>query len=325
MLARMMGFASLALGFALSGCGGSSGAGTPAVSPPPTPTVSSLGTSGLRGTAKWAARAARSDPSPGSVAQSSNIDSTGATADRIDVEFNNDIFRLTQVAGEGWEIGTGNAEPWDEGPENAIGFVRQEDDGRRFLIAYTIAPEGGGTDWLAAGIWAFVPNSEQSDDYEFGAFADGVSFLGENLQALTGDATYTGEAVGVYYSQLPNDGEASPFGADVNLTASFGDANVLGSISGTISGVETESGSPLGATLTLGTALIGDSDSGFFTGNTSMTFGGRSYGGRWGGQFFGSSATDTPSFVAGTFGATTGEGGATGSLVGAFGAERVAQ
>lgn len=128
----------------------------------------------------------------------------------------------------------------------------------------------------------------------------------------------------MYYSQLPNDdGEASPFGADVNLTASFGDANVLGSISGTISGVETERGSPLDARLTLGVAEIGASN--FFTGETSMTFEGRSYGGQWGGQFFGSSATDAPSFVAGTFGATTGGDSATGSLVGAFGAERVAQ
>ena len=332
MLARMMGFASLALGFALSGCGGSSGTGTPAVSSPPTPTVSSprsLPEDGLKMTAASAAMAARSIPSPGSVTQSSNIDSnTGATADRVSVAYSNDTFRFTQEAGERWEIGTGNAEPWDEGlgAQDVIGLVRQEDDGQRILIAYTRAPEGGGTDWLAAGIWAFVPNSEQADDYEFGAFADGVSFPQASLQALIGDATYTGQAVGVYYAQSPNDdGEASPFGADVDLTANFGGTGDLGSISGTISGVETESGSPLDATLTPGTASIGDSDSGFFTGNTSMTFGGRSYDGEWGGQFFGSSATDTPSFVAGTFGATTGEGGATGSLVGAFGAERVAQ
>ena len=141
MLARMMGFASLAVGLALSGCGGSSGTGTPKVSSPP-----SLNDVDLKMTARPAARAAMSKPSPGSVTQSSNIDSTGATADRVDVEFNNDIFRLTQVAGERWEISTGNAESLDEelGTQDVVGLVSQEENGQRILIAYTRAPEGGG-------------------------------------------------------------------------------------------------------------------------------------------------------------------------------------
>ena len=141
MLARMMGFASLALGLALSGCGGSSGTGTPKVFSPP-----SLNDVDLKMTARPAARAAMSKPSPGSVTQSSNIDSnTGATTDRVRVEFNNDTFRVMQEVGETWEIRTGNAEPLDEelGAQDVVGLVSQEENGQRILIAYTRAPEGG--------------------------------------------------------------------------------------------------------------------------------------------------------------------------------------
>ena len=120
-----------------------------------------------------------------------------------------------------------------------------------------------------------------------------------------------------------NEGEAGPFTAAVALEANFGDTEALGSISGTVSGVETE-GSSLDATVTLESASTGGSNGGFFTGNTAMAFDGRTYAGRWGGQFFddGAAPTDAPASVAGTFGATTSENGGTGSLVGAFGAER---
>ena len=129
----------------------------------------------------------------------------------------------------------------------------------------------------------------------------------------------------MYYSFSANEGEAGPFTAAVALTANFGDAEALGSISGTVSDVETEGGSSIDTTLALESASIGDSDAGFFTGSTSMTFDGRAYAGRWGGQFFddGADPTAHPTSVAGTFGATTSdEAGGTGSLVGAFGAER---
>ena len=174
---------------------------------------------------------------------------------------------------------------------------------------------------MTAGIRAFVPNSEVPSDYEFGAFADGGdAFARENLQAPTGAATYTGRSIGVSY--VKDRGEAGPFGANVALTASFGNAEEPGSISGTVSDIVTRSGS-LAATLNPGSASIGSSDSGFFTGGTGLTFEGRTYAGRRGGQFFGNvTSTDAPSSVARTFGAATSEGTGSGSLVGAFGAER---
>ena len=324
MFTRLAGAASLAaaaaLPLVLSACG-SSGSGQ----------MSLQQAVGGNNTARAAAMAATSVPRPGSVTQSPNA------ADRVQVtNFDpaNSSFTITNTntaAGAGWTIGTGNAQPLnaEAGADDGIWLVQRVDGGQRVVVAYPRATgEEAETDWLAAGIWAFIPDSEALGDYEFGAFADGGDpFNDANLQALTGTARYGGQAVGVYYSFSADESEAGPFTADVALTANFGDADALGSISGTVSNVETEGGSPIDATLALETAAIGDSDAGFFTGRTSMAFGGRTYAGRWGGQFFddGAAATDLPASVAGTFGATTSEAGGTGSLVGAFGAERQAQ
>ena len=153
-------------------------------------------------TARAAAEAATSVPRPGSVTQSPN------DADRVQVtNFDpaNNSFTITNTAaGAGWRIGTGNARPLnaEAGADDGIWLVQQVDGGQRVVVAYPrAAEEEGGTDWLAAGIWAFIPDSEALGDYEFGAFADGGDlFDDDNLQALTGTAQYAGRAVGVYYS-----------------------------------------------------------------------------------------------------------------------------
>ncbi len=328
MFTRLAGAASLAaaaaLPLVLSACG-SSGSGQ----------MSLQQAIGGNNTAMAAARAATSVPRPGSVTQSPNA------ADRVQVtNFDpaNSSFTITNTntaAGAGWTIGTGNAQPLnaEAGADDGIWLVQQVEGGQRVVVAYPrAADEEEGTDWLAAGIWAFVPDSEALGDYEFGAFADGGAPLTDAnlqaLQALTGTARYGGQAVGVYYSFSADESEAGPFTADVALEANFSTAEALGSISGTVSDVETQDGTAIDATLALGSADIGSSNAGFFTGATSMTFGGRTYAGRWGGQFFDHGAdTDAPASVAGTFGATTSEAGGTGtgSLVGAFGAERQAQ
>ena len=320
MFTRLAGAASLAaaaaLPLVLSACG-SSGSGQMSL------------TQEVAGnhTAMAASAAARNEPRSGSVTQSSNA------ADSVEVELdaNSNSFTIRNTApGAGWTIGTGNAQPLNGGGAgDAIWLAQQVDGGRRVVFAYPRAAEEGGTDWLAAGIWTFVPDSEEPGDYEFGAFADGGDpFEQRNLQALTGTAEYEGQAVGVYYafSTSTDESEAGPFTADVALEANFDTAAALGSISGTVSDVETQDGTAIGATLNLGSANIGSSNAGFFTGSTNMTFGGRTYAGSWGGQFFDNgAATDYPASVAGTFGATVREAGGTGSLVGAFGAERQAQ
>ena len=187
--------------------------------------------------------------------------------------------------------------------------------------------ETNDTDYLAGGIWVFAPDTATSlADYEYGAFVDGNDpFAQSALPALTGTATYEGEATGVY----SEDGRNWFFDAAATLMANFdGGTNNLGTISGSIYDADVYGVRELGdnfdvrrvnATLHLGTANIGGPEAGFFTGNTSMTSDGDTYTGKWGGQFYGNGESDDkPGSVAGTFGAATMDGDQ--SLLGAFGA-----
>ena len=180
-------------------------------------------------------------------------------------------------------------------------------------------------DYLAGGIWVRVPtNAASVADYEFGAFVDGNDpFEQANLAGLEGTATYTGEATAVYSHQGNNRNYFVD--ADVSLTADFGDASSLGSISGTVSNVTgegPEANAYDGVSVSLGTARIGDADSGFFTGDTSTSGTDSTFTGKWGGQFYGNgaAASDHPGSVAGTFGAATADGSE--SFVGVYGAQR---
>lgn len=184
------------------------------------------------------------------------------------------------------------------------------------------------TDYLAGGVWLYVPNSGAVDDFEFGAFADGSDpFEQGNIMALTGTATYQGDATGVYTEKESATATATfgYFDADVRLTANFGDGSTLGTISGVIDNAKEDGqaidGNP---SLNLGSADIGASNSGFFTGDTAMTLNDRNYAGKWGGQFYGNGddPADHPGSVAGTFGGATSENpdGYESSFVGAYGA-----
>ena len=186
----------------------------------------------------------------------------------------------------------------------------------------------GNREWTAAGIWGFIPDSQNISEFEFGAFADGGDpFEQNNLQALTGNAIYRGEAYGVYYSSSGTDGEDSDlFNADVTLTVDFGNAAGLGTVSGRIFGAKDMDGEaiPGNPQVTLREASVGAANSGFFTGDTSFDLEGQSYAGKWGGQFLGNGAeaTDSPSKVVGTFGVAASGQDAVGGLVGAFGGSR---
>ncbi len=182
-------------------------------------------------------------------------------------------------------------------------------------------------DYLAGGIWVRVPTDAASvADYEFGAFVDGNDpFRQANLAGLTGTTTYTQAfgATAVYSHQGKNRNYF--LDADVSLTANFGDASSLGSISGTVSNIRgegPESDWYDGVSVSLGTAQIGNADSGFFTGNTSTEGTDSAFTGKWGGQFYGNgaAASDHPGSVAGTFGAATADGSE--SFVGVYEARR---
>ena len=179
-------------------------------------------------------------------------------------------------------------------------------------------------DYLAGGIWVRVPTDATSvADYEFGAFVDGNDpFTQDNLAGLTGTATYSGEATAVY--SVVSTGRNYFPDATATLTADFGDGAALGTIGGRIhdfTGEGPASGYD-GVVVDLGSAAIGDADSGFFTGDVTTTGTDSPFTGKWGGQFYGNgaAATDPPGSVAGTFGAATADGGE--SFVGVFGADR---
>ena len=326
-------FAAAALA-ALSGCGGGGG-GPPTVPTPTVPTPSPTLGQGLSENAmrhaEPAALAAESEPRAGSVTQSSNTESgSNTTADQVEVVFTDGTYTISNTRGATtWSISTANATALPDditADANAIGLVAPEDGGHRFVVAQTRPPTEGNTDWLTAGIWAFVPTDDNAlTSYEFGAFADGGDPFEQDVRALAGTASYAGRAFGVYYSISPGGtSDAGPFGGAISLTADFGTDGELGTVSGSVTDIIVEGGSQIpGVVLALNSADIGSANGGFFTGRTSMTLNERTYEGRWGGQFFGNGAAGAqPGSVAGTFGASAREGGSAAALVGAFAADR---
>ena len=178
------------------------------------------------------------------------------------------------------------------------------------------------TDFLAGGIWVYVPDDATSvDDFTFGAFVHGEDpYDQDNLEGLTGEYTYAGDATGVY--SVLADERNYFFDADVTLTADFDVDDTLGTIGGRIHDISVDDelveGDP---TLYLRRTGIGEAKSGFFTGVTDMVYEGEEYDGKWGGQFFGnddSNPPGPPGSVAGTFGAATSDGA--NSVLGVYGA-----
>ena len=229
-------------------------------------------------------------------------------------------------------------------PRRDFRFIRQSDVGS--------TPDD--TDYLVLGFWSRIPEKwlglDQGDagfsaayykEIERGVFVDGSDpFDQSRIEALTGTATYAGGAL-VHYVDTNFTGTHPVTGgaigkdaaleANATLTAQFGSAGENGTISGRIHNFrntldETDKQlnpdlylTTLPTQLTLGSAPIGSSHSGFFKGNTSMTFDGSAFSGKWGGQFYGNGKPHgMPGSTAGTFGAATADG--TKSLIGMFGA-----
>ena len=297
------------------------------------------------------AQAAQNTPKAGSVTQSSDADGNGVTTDSVNIVVTGPAGQQTYVASyNGMEVvSTANGTPavnvedvldrpkgtrLHERVPGGVEFYRSLGQaeaaqlglapGDIWIDVYTDHGGSGDTDYLAGGIWVYAPDNASSlDDYEYGAFVDGSDpFVQNNLAGVTGTATYSAQdgATGVYADA--EEGRNYFFDADVTLTANFGNGSELGTISGRIHNFDVEgltvSGNP---ELTLGSADIGSSNSGFFTGDTRMdVVGGSNFTGKWGGQFYGNGAnpTDAPGSVAGTFGAATADGSE--SFLGAYGA-----
>ncbi len=293
------------------------------------------------------AEAAGNEPVQGSITQSS--DGTNAVSDDIvgvevtsengqlmyDVSYDGTSIVSTKrgQAVEGVELiydrpkGTELFERVEEG--NGVEFYRSLRAGEAeagsvagdlWVDVYTDYEGTNDTDYLAGGIWVFVPDTATSlADYEFGAFVDGNDpFTSTAIMPLTGTATYEGDATGVYSDQTV--GRNYFFDALASLTANFGTNSGLGTIDGRIHTFE-EGGEPVegNPVLTLGTANITNTNHGFFNSSTTMTFDGDDYTGKWGGQFYSNGESDgKPGSVAGTFGGATADDNY--SFLGVFGA-----
>ena len=299
--------------------------------------------------------AAGAIPKEGSVTQSSDIDGSGVTEDVVEVELtpNGDDGFHVKVMYNGQEAvdtedatakkgveyvldrpkGTQYMERFTYSDSKAVEFYRSLADGDLtgvpagdlWVDVYTNFGEGDVTedDYLAGGIWVYIPDDGTADDYEFGAFADGAAPYPEaDIAGLIGEAEYDGGATGVY-SYGTNGGRRNEFfDATVELTADFDDTTLggVGTIGGRIHTFiideEEVAGDPV---LSLNPANF-DDGSNFFTGATSGDFEGETYTGNWGGQFYNDTndqtTDDYPGAVAGTFGAANDDE----SVVGVFGA-----
>ena len=217
-------------------------------------------------------------------------------------------------------------------------------------------------DYLAFGHWVYVPEDvTDSVNYEFGVYASGGDpFNVSHLAALTGTATYLGDAVGKYYVDgLSSNPTVGSFTADATLRADFGDGSETGFISGEVNNFEFEDdvASSLPATVKLasrtydylpegfgvspGSTNIFDSNwrndspypGGQIGGVTEANVDGEDWYGQWHGAFYGNglATTDIPpsyvehsSSVAGVFGTSqwNNNGRSDRGLTGAFGAHR---
>lgn len=159
------------------------------------------------------AAAARSTPRQGSVTQSSNA-TGGVTTDSVVAAATRSNDRITYsltgtIGGQSLDFeGSGDAS--SEGLSQAM-ISRPAGSGTLHVGIRTNIAAGGDTDWLAGGIWVYLPD-DVSDigDVSFGAFANGGDpFPQDNIAGLTGTATYQGDAAGVYLVRVRKEGPAS--------------------------------------------------------------------------------------------------------------------
>ncbi len=240
--------------------------------------------------------------------------------------------------------GSGDPYTFDDTNSSGLSFIRTSDaqnppaDADHLILGYWdriprrwLTTEGLLYRDLSWGDEGF--SAQFYKEIEYGFFVNGSDpFEQANIASLTGAARYDGNAFALYVDTnidpATNVGKESVLRADVALTASFGGGSENGTVSGSMRNfqhLDPEFADGIGelttypTELTLQSAQIGDSHSGFFTGDTAMTFDGSSFSGKWGGQFYGNGEADgRPGSTAATFGAATSDGSK--AILGAFGA-----
>ncbi len=204
-----------------------------------------------------------------------------------------------------------------------VEFQGESPNWRHYVDLFSDIENNEDNDYLVMGYW-LGERKEKSADPEISNYGLVIAaggndpFVRSIIASLAGTATYEGPATGLHMTK--ENAAAAPafdyFNAKANLTADFGDASMLGSVSGTITEGMTDGGVAL-PELTLESADFTPSGGNFY-GDTS----GVGLTGKWGGKFYGNgaSATDHPGSVAGTFGAKTADD--LQAITGAFGAYR---
>ena len=297
--------------------------------------------------ATQAIEAAQSTPSQGSVTQTSNTDN-GITIDRISStsSYNQGSLQATvrngattlgpsDIVDDFFDLSRSVCQSCDTQPSGTssqwqhVSLEKEDSDGTVYSIVFSDIEDNNDSDYLSAGIWMYVP--EEADDsinlgeVVYGTFARGNAPFQANLQGLTGEARYEGDAMGLYTEQTSDTLEGGLFNATVELTANFGNASDMGTIRGQVTSFRArneETNQPFsfqGTSLNLGETPIGNTQAGFFTGDTSGTHQGETYSGKWGGEFLGNGA-DLPTSVTGTFGSENSNGGNSKAFMGFFGA-----
>ena len=214
---------------------------------------------------------------------------------------------------------------------------------------WTFTPEDNATAWrndtefMSFGWWMQEPNNSDGA-YTFMYYADGNAHTPAPGTLATGTATYTGRAAGKFVVQdVENEGvtggEAGMFVAAATLNATFGEAANANTISGSISGFQSDNAnvdvSDWSVTLHRKTLAdkaalanefpaISETNPARATYNgTTATLGDQTLYGDWTGQYFGDArpGNDRDAYPLGVGGTFQADNDAA-SIAGAFGARR---
>ena len=112
-------------------------------------------------------------------------------------------------------------------------FKKELANGVLYVDAYTDATSGSDTDYMAGGLWWYVPDDADIQKTEIGAFAYASSLADRNsIGSLSGATlTFTGETAGSFSGQdAQGEFEAGYFGGDVSLTANFDTDMISGEV-----------------------------------------------------------------------------------------------
>ena len=226
------------------------------------------------------------------------ITQSSASEDAIDVTVNGGgelrVYMVENTGPNSWEVA----------PNNGTSTVAKVTGGDVYvnLLTENIL-EDDETNYLAYGLWVYVPTVGLPEIGVFMDSSDDAKFLGDQIERLTGNVMYTGVVGGIYSGSS----EVLSFTGDVDLTASFGDVTgSAGTITGSISklmGIDESVYHGEKVLLTQATIMDGMLG-GFFEGDTSAPgiSEGEPFTGKWGGQFFGDVSAAHPENAAGTFG-----------------------